>query len=811
MKARKSSFGMCCFFALALIQQACLPPSDAYPNKPPAEVINEALQWSENLEQYIVEWTQGLTPDSIPSHLIPMGISDSKNFYLKHPDEVSAAETWAVRYAKPIQKDSLYAGIPDPKVTYLFLGTALAPFGSKLVLEGEFPHCRFFSVQITPPLNGVEYYAQRQFGTAEISVADADIEPLPGNTNPFRVGADRNAADRKYRLEFDLTTGDPVSLNSGGHVHPYRLGANTRKGAMLVYQGPLGHKTVAGTPLPTPGDWNLGALWLRIYEPDNNVDALGGVPMPKVWFELPNGERYFMGSDFTPLQQRADFTIANRITDPNPDAGSGPNAGWFKSWGITRSMLNGVCIANNWSRPDSGARVNQIELGWTGRGEFQPAPGNYEPHATTNNYATYLGRSMTVPPGMVAVLTGTLPTFPSTRNGEATMQSAQVRYWSICGIDQDPLSPLPATTIHAIADADVVIDHQRNYIIAYSRPGDRPVNATASNGVSWVDWGTQSSHGLLMRWVCVSPEWTFPFAPHENHLDWAHSDWAGSQYDSTLLGVNWRNGFMECYLPKVHYLSTSEFEALGANLSAEKIPVWVDETYKTGPSEALLGTLSATSVLDDTPANAVVNANDNDFNTAWSSAFGEQNAAITVDLGRIKTISAVKLYWDWIFFAKNYTVQVSADNLLWTTVAAVSEGNGQIDLFKNLQDVKGRYVRLSLTQHNAGWYRLGEFEVYTNDCDCNETTTGINTPGGTKSRLEVFPNPAREALNYRLRQAPAVVDLALFDAKGQLVRQLQKAAPEGKIDVNGLLPGVYVLRLKGPQGWMEGRKVVVVR
>lgn len=811
MKARKSHFWISCFFALVIVQQACLPPSDVYPNKPPAEVIAEAQQWSQSLEQYIVQWTQGLVPDSIPDSLIPMGISDSENFYLKHPDEVTAAETWAVRYAKPIHKDSLYAGIPDPKVTYLFLGTALAPFGSKLVLEGEFPHCRFFSVQITPPLNGIEYYAQRQFGTAEISVADADIEPLPGNVNPFRVGANRNATDRKYRMEFDLTTGDPVSLNNGGHVYPYRLGANSRKGAMLVYQGPLGHKTVVGGPLETPGDWNLGALWLRIYEPDNNVDALGGVPMPKVWFELPNGERYFIGSDFSPLQQRADFTIANRVTNPNPDSGSGPAAGWFKSWGITRSMLNGVCIANNWSRPDSGARVNQIELGWTGRGEFQPAPGNYEPHATTNNYATYLGRSMTVPPGMVAVLTGTLPTFPSTRNGEATMQSGKVRYWSICGIDQDPLSPLPATTIHAIADADVVIDNQRNYIIAYSRPGDRPENATASNGVSWVDWGTQSSHGLLMRWVCVSPEWTFPLAPHEDRLDCAHSDWAGSQYDSTLLGVNWRNGFMECYLPKVHYLSKAEFEALGANLSAEKIPVWVDESYKTGPSEALLGTLSATSVLDNSSANAVANANDNDFNTAWSSAFGEQNATITADLGSMKTISAIKLYWDWILFAKNYTVQVSADNLSWTTIATVIDGNGQIDLFKNLQDVKGRYVRLSLTQHNTGWYRLGEFEVYTNDCDCNDPTTGIYTPGGEKFQLEVFPNPAREILNYRLRQAPTVFSLEFFDAKGQSVRQIQKAQPEGKIDLNGLLPGVYVLRLKGARGWIASRKVVVVR
>lgn len=127
----------------------------------------QAQAWSTAFEQYIADWTLGLVPDSIPDSLIPQGISDSKNFYLKDPDEVTAAETWAVRYARPINKDSLLTGIPDPKITYLFLGTALAPFGSKLVIEGEFPRCRFFSVQITQPLNGSEYYAQRQFGAAE--------------------------------------------------------------------------------------------------------------------------------------------------------------------------------------------------------------------------------------------------------------------------------------------------------------------------------------------------------------------------------------------------------------------------------------------------------------------------------------------------------------------------------------------------------------------------------------------------------------------------------------------------------------------
>ncbi|MCU0434075.1 MAG: discoidin domain-containing protein [Bacteroidia bacterium] len=789
------------FFTLALAATlaGCLPPSDPYPSQPPSVTIAQAQQISDSLEAYIYRWVQNNASDSIPDALIPQGISDSKDFYLKDPDSVTAAETWAVRYAKPIDKDSLYAGIPDPKVTYLFLGTALAPFGSKLVIEGEFPHCRFFSIQTTPPLNGTEYYSQRQFGTAEVGFADVDIDPLPGHTNPFRVGANRNATQRSYHVEFNLATGDPTTLNGAAHTYPYRENTNVRTGAMLVYQGPLGHKTIAGTPLPAnqQGDWNLGAVWIRIYEPDDNVNPLGGVPMPKAWFELPTGERYFVGSDFTALQRRADTTIANRVTAPGNAGGTNFATGWFKSWGITRSILNGVSISANFSRQDSAQRIREIDLGWTGRGEFQPAPGNIEPHATTNNYATYIGRSVSVPPGKVLVLTGRLPTFPATRNGEATMTAGEVRYWSIIGIDQDPFSPMPATTINAITDDDVVIDNNRNYVIAYSRSTERPVNATASNGVTWVDYGTQSDIGILMRWVNIAPEWTFAFDPHEHQLDFSHSDWAGTLYDSSLLGINWRHGFMQCYLPQVHLMSVAEFQNLGGGLNAESIPVWVDSTYRNGPAESRLGTLTASSVLDTNAANQVWNANDGDLNTGWASGFAQPNATITCDLGAVKNISAVKLFWDWIFFGSDYQVQVSQDNINWTTIATAVNENGQLDLYRNFSGIQARYVRLNLTQYNTGWYRLMEFEVYVTDCDCqapplSSGPVAVEPTAGVR----IFPNPAANELHYTLEGWPEQPrTIQVFALNGSLVLSTTIYSPTGTLPLETLSPGVYLLQI----------------
>ena len=777
---------------------AQFPAPDPYPARLPSEVVAEAETWSARFEDYIEAWSQGLVPSDIPDSLIPEGISDSRDFYLKDPQQVTAAETWATRFAKPIRKDSLYGGIPDPNVTYLFLGTALAPFGSKLVIEGEFPRCRFFSFQITAPLSGEEYYAQRQFGAAEVSLVDVDIDPLPGHVNPFRVGADRLAANRSYRVEFELRTGDPLQLNPEAHTYPYRKASNQRTGALLVYQGPLGHKTVVGTPLPVQGDWNLGALWIRIYRPDDGTGPLGGVPMPKVYYELPNGTRYFVGSDFSALQQRGDFSQPNRVVSSNFNPNFGPSLGWGKSFGISRSLLNGIAQANNWTylRP----RIRELELGWTGRGEFQPAPRNIEPHATTNNYVSYLGRGMVVPAGYVAVLTGKLPTFPSTRKGNPVMEAGMVRYWSIIGLDQDPLSTNPSSTVHAIHDEEVVTDADRNYVIAYSSEADRPSNASEANGVSWVNWGTQEYLGLLIRWTCVAPEWYFPLAPHENNIPFAVGDWAAVDYDSTLIGQNWRDGWMSCFSPKIHLMTKEEFEALGSNVTAETVPAWVDETAAPGPAESRLGMATASGTLDPQPVNQPENLLDADLTTAWSGPWNTPASWVVIDLGESKKISAVKLFWDWVLFAKDYDVLVSEDQQNWVLVASAVNQNGQVDLFQTAPFVSGRYVKLDLRALNVFYYRLLEVEVYTNDCRCDLFSTNAAPGSNLTTRLMLWPNPARASLQV---EAPwlRADELEVFDESGRKVFSRQQVSFPCEISLEGWAEGRYWIRAtwKGKQ------------
>jgi hypothetical protein len=502
------------FFAIIAIYSAgCTPPAPAYPYETKEKILHDAQTISDSLEAYIKLWLDGAAPAQIPAPLIPDGIVDNKDFYLKKPEEVTDDDAWAYRLAHPVNLDSVVCGLPDPHVTYLLLGPSLAPFGSKLIIEGEYPYCRFFSIQVSAPLDGKTYTATRYFGAAEVSIVDADIEPLPGNVNPFRPNANRLATNRKYKMEFDLCKGDTVALNQGLFTPPYRKQTNKAAAALLVYQGPWGEKGFYGNKKPQGGKWDVGNVWIRIYAPDKNKGALGGVAKPKVYYQLPDGRKYFIGANYSELLKRANATMKARVANTVPNVHTPAFMGWHKSFGIVRSILNGACLADGWERRSNAPKINAVDLGVTGRGEFQSPPGNYEPHATTNNYATYLGRSVTVQKGMVAVLVGQLPTTPATFNGNRYMQSAQLRYWSICGYDNSLEAKLPGSAINGIMDEDMVLDRNRNYILAYSRPADRPTNATSDNGITWVNWGPTADLGLMMRYVSIAKDWALHTAP----------------------------------------------------------------------------------------------------------------------------------------------------------------------------------------------------------------------------------------------------------------------------------------------------------
>jgi hypothetical protein len=556
--------------------------------RPPAYPYGNAAQWNEDakeisraLTEYTEAWLGGRVSPQLPAAFVPPGVNrtDFPAFTLRNPDQMQPGEAWAVRPARPVNMAGLYGSFPDPNCTYLVVPAFYAPFGSRLVIEGEFPYARFMSIQVTPSFNPASYHYDGGVGVGEVPIVDADIEPLPGHTNPFRPGADRTAAQRGYRVEFDLTMGDPVRLNPAFRPPFFRAPGNRRQAGAIQLQGPWGQAASNGHKR---GVWNVGQIWIRYYLPDRDKGALAGVDLPRIWCELPDGRKFWVQTDKSKFLNRVNR--ATRLRDdgflrPNPAKLHGSQSGWYKQAGIFRAVVTGIALGTNWAGP---AYVHLLDRGVAGRSESLPPPNNYEQSATSCTYIDYLVRGMSIESGRVVVLTGKLPTFPDTVGGNPRFSPAEMRYWSLTGYavpsGLDFLAALDPNTVTGVAvqslrDDELILDDQRRYVIAFSKRPDRPRNSFENNGVTWREWGPSAEISWTLRWLSVGPEWTFPLTPSPALLGW-RADWASPQFDPRVLSTNGWSGVLGDYQPRIHYLTRAEFERLGNRVNPAQVPEW---------------------------------------------------------------------------------------------------------------------------------------------------------------------------------------------------------------------------------------------
>lgn len=554
----------------------CLPKVPKYPFRSPESLKKEAQQLSDNLEAYIRRWYKGEVPARLPARLLPKGYDYNryKNIRLVKYGAINPQEVWVVRPAHKINFSKLYGSFPDPHATYLLAPVLYAPFGAKLHISGEYPYSRFFGIQVSPPFDPREYRYDKWAGKGEVSIVDADIVPLQGHTNPFTLGANRLANKRSYEVVYEMAMGDPTKLNPS-HRPNHRGKGNFRYGGAIQVQGPWGLNKQSGHGR---GVWDFGDVWIRYYAPDHDKFPLAGVDLPEMYFELKTGEKFFIVADLAGFKQLSESTMANRVKgNNNPASYNGPNEGWDKQFGIFLQIATGGSQALYKNKPSDKKYIRDLDLGVNGRGENQPSPASLEAHATGCNYINYLTTGMSIKKGKVFVITGKLPTFPDTRKGAKIMEKAQVRYWSITTYDAAfPFSKVKGLENTSIMDDEIALDQDRNYILVYSRPEDRPKNAIKANGVTWVNWGYTDTQAITLRWMAVAPEWTFESTPSEEKLPWAKSTWSGSQFDKSLLDQNNREGFLKAYHPVKHYLTKERFESLGSQFTIKDIPVWKD-------------------------------------------------------------------------------------------------------------------------------------------------------------------------------------------------------------------------------------------
>jgi hypothetical protein len=197
--------------------------------------------------------------------------------------------------------------------------------------------------------------------------------------------------------------------------------------------------TLAG--LPSGQSSGLGFLVYRLYLP--NIPATGGVPLPQITTTAGP-----LAACTTSQQHRFDVLL--------------------------RPIAYALVKANAPDPSQVTRGTNLFRIVALTAGLF-PNPDNQ-----------YLAEATNWSPGTVVVIRGKAFTFPDTQHGGSVTEATQLRYWSLCS----NVLGLPYPVVQCASDAQTVVNAQGYYLYAISMPRDKPSNAIAANGVTWLPWAT---------------------------------------------------------------------------------------------------------------------------------------------------------------------------------------------------------------------------------------------------------------------------------------------------------------------------------
>jgi hypothetical protein len=374
---------------------------------------------------------------------------------------------------KPWQHANLY---PDPNSSYWFAVMEM-PAGSVLTLRGQFAHSRYMQFSLyrdDPDMGG--YTA-----TGEAMV-DHRIDPDPGSENPFVPGASRRVENRGYTIRI---------ANADAPANPADREPNT------MYAG-------------TGAQWQIV---YRVYVPDQGYLGDAGAGLPAYTATLADGTELsaeVVRKRFVrPLPKGVAPGLSVErwralCSAPDNDPALRPETTPARDPALLERYFN-----NDWNivavfkSPEARAKIpSTVETGFGGDPGIVYLMG-------------YVSRGF----GPVLVIRGMMPNYPDNYYGEdgsglQTMTDWESRYVSLI-ITQAPPSGMGTD---GISDFQIPLDENRNYTIAVCRPEDRPANATAANGVAWLDWGTdgegiddelnRADFGLLVfRFMYNNPSW----------------------------------------------------------------------------------------------------------------------------------------------------------------------------------------------------------------------------------------------------------------------------------------------------------------
>ena len=480
------------------------------------------------------------------------------------------------------KKEDHAKGEPPGNTYYLWRSDKPLPIGTKLLLEGDFPHCRMFDIQGCPPYDPKMPAMGDGSGIPEIPLLDEDIIPDPGSMNPFLPGADRQIKNRHFHITLEVKDGNPYELNQKSIVPPYRSPGNLRY---------VGSKCGKGG---TRGTY----LWLRLYIPDH-YDPYGGVEPPILRIQYP-GKQPVLAPICREIGTNLGGVLPYYNESENPALSNGFSVKeleaieYLKKYareGFQKAGTPGVIesgIHKIFTRPDHSVRLYKVfntgyYIKWLshfgdrnycsqtlpdlykkvyGMGAFEPPPGNDEHSSEHCLYNTYINTALNPGNGAVVVMKGKAPKTPRTLSGNSIMESSEeVRYW---GFVLETGTPTRLTAVVSIIDEELILDKFGYYTIVISTRKNRPKNATEENGVTFREWPLGSTLSLSMRMMSTSKT-TWTHAP-QNLL------WKDNPYCDPELVPNHLQDTMGEYYPHTFYQTKETFES---NFTAAKKPYTV--------------------------------------------------------------------------------------------------------------------------------------------------------------------------------------------------------------------------------------------
>jgi aryl-phospho-beta-D-glucosidase BglC (GH1 family) len=182
---------------------------------------------------------------------------------------------------------------------------------------------------------------------------------------------------------------------------------------------------------------------------------------------------------------------------------------------------------------------------------------------------------------------------------------------------------------------------------------------------------------------------------------------------------------------------------------------------------------------------------DGNATTRWSATMYADPQWIAVDLGSSYRLSQVKIVWE-AAYAKDYLLQVSADNTSWTTVKTI-QGNTSLTNDHTGLSNTARYVRIYGTARGSDYgYSIYELEVYG-----TATALSLATEKTAATQvISVYPVPAHDHIVVTIpagHKQKSVI--SVYDMHGKVQLTGVTGATTYNMDVSKLPPGIYIVQI----------------